>query len=140
MDYSDWYRELEQETEDQVWCISLNCTADFSTSIEEWTAFLRRVAEIRRQKRKSQGPVTTYTWYDDQACQLRFATAHCGPDELPFGCQVELQPSPDAIISSWLNAHDHIPWHDLEDAHNDESTNYESAPPLRVWAICAEEN
>ncbi len=135
MDYSDWYRELEQETDEEVWCISLNCTRDFSTSISEWSEFLRRAAEIRGRKGNGKKPRTSYAWYDEQASQLRFATAHCEPSELPFGCKVELQDSPDSIIAVWLSGPDHIPLGQLTEAHGDEADGEHEFPPLQVWAF-----
>lgn len=135
MDFSQWYRELEQETEDELWCISLNCTPDFSTSISEWTSFLRRVAEIRSRKASGKGARTTYAWHDEQACQLRLATAECNIDQLPFRCKVDLQESPDSIVVSWLSAPDHIPWDALEEADQCELEDGSGVRPLRVWAI-----
>ena len=135
MDFSDWYRELENETEDELWCISLNCTRDFSTSVSEWTWFLRRVAEIRSRMTKGNEPRTTYAWHDEQECQLRFATANCDPNELPFGCKFDLQRSPDSIVTSWLNATDCIPSDQLEETDQGECEGLCDIPPLRVWAI-----
>ena len=135
MDFSNWYQQLELETEDELWCISRDSTPDFSSSLFEWTSFLRRAAEIRGQKAPANRPRTTYAWHDEQACQLRFATANCCPNDLPFRCRVELQETPDSIVASWLRAADHIAWNHLEVADQDQSESPLESRTLRVWAI-----
>lgn len=135
MDFSNWYREIEDETEDQVWCISLDCCPDFSRAVSEWALFLNQVAEIRGRRVQGSGKRTTYAWHDEHACQLRFATANCDPRELPFSCKVALQDSPDSIIESWLNGANHIPWDQLRDLAPNDFEDEQAPFTLRVWAI-----
>lgn len=135
MDFSDWYRDLESQSDGRVWCISLNCVPDFSTDVSDWVAFLQQVAAIRYRVLAGTGPQTTYAWHDEQACQLRFATANCEPDKLPFACKVDLQESPDAIVASWLNSPDCIPWDQLKDIDDNNCEDVLNIPALRVWVI-----
>lgn len=135
MDYTAWYREIQDEKYPEVWVISVGCTPDFSTSVADWRDFLINVVRLRTARWPDRQPMTTYAWHDEQACQLRFASDDCTPEDVPFGCKIELVDSPDGIIASWLAEPSFIPWQELSLEDPDAEIVEIQRPPLKVWAV-----
>jgi hypothetical protein len=122
-----------------LWCISLPSSEQIPAG--EVLAFLRSALHIRRELVASQSlaPVTFYAWHDEMAGQLRFSTACCTRDALPFAAWVQLVDEPDEIIGAFLRSpyRDGIPWTEMEDAPPDGNgvTVHTNPLCLKVWAV-----
>lgn len=117
MNYQTWLDELTDEIEPETWCISTDCTEDFSYDINEWATFIHKAFQIRKNKFKSSN-IINYLWHDCQACQLRFSTLINGGDKLPFGCIYEIISSPNSIIEMWLSEPNYLPWSSINEITN----------------------
>jgi len=64
----------------------------------------------------SVGHATFYAWYDEQAGQLRMSMTSNPPDQLPFGCTVVLNDTPEKIVHRMLRdgSPGLIAWSELE--------------------------
>lgn len=104
-------------------------------------AFLQSAIAIRRDQALSQPvrPVTFYAWHDEMAGQLRFSTACCTRDTLPFGAQVTLVETPSEMVAAFLRSpyRDGISWNELEECTQEEAepASVRDAFMLRVWAV-----
>jgi hypothetical protein len=98
--------------------------------------FLDAAAEVLLSRALADGivPATFYTWYDDQAGQLRFSLVRGTTQALPFSVDIELLPSPHAIVTAALSSATPglIPWSELTDAGFDAEDPLPGRTP--VWA------
>jgi hypothetical protein len=122
-----------------LWCISLPSTEPVTAG--EVLAFLRSALDIRRElvAAQSVAPVTFYAWHDEMAGQLRFSTARCTRDALPFAAKVQLVDEPDEIVGAFFRSsyRDGIPWTELEEVPFEGEVVSASAGALclSVWAV-----
>ena len=123
---------------ENLWCISL--PEELGLQESDLVEFLYRAMEVRRNLAKAQPvrPATFYAWHDDMAGQLRFSTAHCNNDNLPFGAATVLVADPDEIVREFLDSpylHG-IPWEELKEVPYDEpEESLPQPPPFAVWSV-----
>ena len=134
MNFESWLNELRSESNPETWFITKNCTSDFSNDENEWVDFVTKAFKIRGEKIQNADDRTSYLWHDKQACQLRFATSPCTPDNLPFQCKIRFVDDPKSIIRQWLSQPSFISWDELIDA-SDEEDNEVAEYNLAVWAV-----
>jgi hypothetical protein len=125
---------------ENMWTITLGKAS--GATPEEVIAYVRRARDIRRDQlvEADGSPVSFYLWSDDLAGELRFSVCRRTPDNLPFGCTVDLVADPEVIVRAYLESpyRDGIPWSELTpvddgeelDADDDEDEEYR----LDVWA------
>jgi len=130
--FQEWLAELEGEESPELWCFS-HGGADRG-SFEEWVGFLRRAVRARAKLAHPDGVLTSYAWHDEQASQLRFATARCDREHLPFGCTVVLVDDPSEVVAAWLRDPGYIPWSDLKEVGPEDEAVEPEPYVLRVWA------
>ena len=123
-----------------LWCVLLPSTD--TVSAPEIVEFLREAMTIRGQlvALQSVRPVSFYAWYDEMAGQLRFSTACCTRNTLPFGAALALLDDPNEIAEAFAQSQyrDGIPSSELRerpfDAADDQLPGL-GACDLKVWAI-----
>jgi hypothetical protein len=124
-----------------LWTISIPRLSSFG--VGELVGFLLEAAAIRRELVKAQAlqPITFYVWHDEMAGQLRFSTAVCTRESLPFGAAVCLVEHPAEIVRACTDSpyRDGIPWTELElsspvDASDFEAQSPRESKPVTVWA------
>ncbi len=131
--------EVFAGAQENLWCISWPSTKRIESG--ELVAFLLAAASIRRELAAAQSvsPTTFYAWHDVQAGQLRFSTARCTSEHLPFGAPVVLAEDPSDIIRDFSSSpyRDGIPSAEFEPSQGSgepvEETSSE-AGVVRVWA------
>jgi hypothetical protein len=108
----------------------------------ELVEFLRAAMAIRGElvALQSVRPVSFYAWYDEMAGQLRFSTACCTKNTLPFGATLALLDDPNEIAEAIAQSsyRDGIPWNELREEPFDADDDHPSvldAGDLRVWAV-----
>lgn len=120
-----------------LWCISLPSNEQIPAG--DVLAFLRSALDIRRELvfARSLAPVTFYAWHDEMAGQLRFSTACCSRDALPFAAAVQLVDEPDELVGAFLRSpyRDGIPWTEMEEAPPDGNEVTAHTKCLKVWAV-----
>ena len=93
-----------KESEHNTWSISRDETVQ-PVDIFKVERSLAHLATDWLAKAKVASPLvsaTFYSWYDDQTGKLRLSLTSCGPDNLPFGCNVVLQDRPITILNDFL--------------------------------------
>lgn len=123
---------------ENLWCISL--PTELGLEVSEWVDFLQRAVEIRRTLAELQPvrPVTFYVWHDEVAGQLRFSTAHCTRNNLPFGAGTALVEHPEEIIREFVDSPyvNGIPWTELKEISLDELDERPTGgAAFPVWAV-----
>lgn len=120
---------------ENLWCISVS--ADQPIAGADLLAFLRDAVVIRRDvaARQRVRPVTFYAWHDEMAGQLRFSTARCTRDTLPFHAKVVLVDDPSAIVAAFARSvyRVGIPLNELQDSTLAPARN--TPFTLEVWAV-----
>lgn len=120
---------------ENLWCISV--ASDQRIAAPDLVAFLRSAVAIRRElaSRQPVRPVTFYAWHDEMAGQLRFSTACCTLDTLPFRAKVVLVDDASEIVAAFGRGRYRagIPLDELEES----TAPRTNAPPfaLEVWAV-----
>lgn len=127
---------------ENVWSITLGSASEVTP--EEVIDFVRRARDIRREQlvEADRSPVTFYLWSDVLAGQLRFSVCRRTPDNLPFGCTVDLVSDPEVIVRAYLESpyRDGIPLASLTCADDDEESDADADDDddesyrLDVWA------
>ncbi len=76
-----------------------------------------------------------YSWFDDQACQLRFNVINSNHKRLPFSAPIELADGEEQIIRRFLASeyHDGIPMTELRDKIATEPESVELDGPTQVY-------
>ena len=121
-----------------LWSISLPSTS--ALSADDLAAFVLAAAVIRAELAAVQGiaPITFYAWHDEMAGQLRFSTARCTPDALPFSTAVQLVEGPVEIVQRFLSSpyRDGLPWSTMRVGGEQKEgvAKEEREEVLRVWA------
>lgn len=121
-----------------LWCVSLPSTE--AITVQDLLEFLESAMAIRRELVSSQSvrPVAFYAWHDEIAGQLRFSTASCTRETLPFRTKVRLVDDPREVVTALLQSRyrDGIPWNEFENSNRTESTGASSGKvELDVWAV-----
>lgn len=119
-----------------MWCLSF--PPEDTLVAGDLVEFLVDVAAVRRElvAAHNADPVTFYAWHDEVAGQLRFSTARCSPDSLPFGYRVRLVDDPAEIVEDFLASpyRDGIPWTDVDDESDSAEVARNEQGHLMVWA------
>jgi len=121
-----------------LWCVSLPSTE--AIAVRDVLEFLQSAMAVRRELASVQPvrPVAFYAWHDEMAGQLRFSTACCTRNTLPFRAKVRLVDDPVEIVTAFLQSpyRDGVPWNELEDSNGN---GVADAPAeevdLKVWAV-----
>jgi hypothetical protein len=96
---------FDQETEHNMWCISIDDVLLRSITERDIVQFFDELISRRSQqleKNNPQVPVTLYVWFDKQALQLRFNIISGKVEHLPFGCTVHKVDTLYAIVKDFL--------------------------------------
>jgi hypothetical protein len=99
-------------------------------------AALERVANVLRARLSECGESGTfYSWYDEQAGQLRCSLSSASPGRLPFGARYHVVARATDVVV--LAAADPRPgfvaWADLAEPEAEETAH--PVPPFPVWAV-----
>ena len=124
-----------------MWSISVPLAG--TVREDDLTAFVLAAAAIRQELVAAHGaaPVTFYAWHDEIAGQLRFSTARCAPESLPFAAPVGLVEHPAEIVQCFLRSQyrDGIPLTTLDARPDDEwepaATASLALETVKVWAL-----
>lgn len=109
--------DLQQEIRTNMWCISASNEQISHLTTQDFATFFDKVIENRLSQIRAanlQGMIF-YTWFDEQASQIRFCLISNFHDDLPFGNPIKLVKSPDIIFEQFINSpyHDGIPFDEL---------------------------
>lgn len=131
--------ELHREIAENCWSISASDEERSQVTPAELTAALDELIECYRVQVTSHpcghGAIF-YTWFDEQACQLRCCLISDIHSELPFNRDVTYLPSALPIIQDFLASSETIPESDLIDVPWDEPAEISAAvTPLRVYEV-----
>ena len=102
--------DLAREIANNMWLIGLSAEESGTLTAEILRTFLERVIANRQQqldRANADHGMILYAWYDEQARQLRFNLISDYNDRLPFGCQLHVVDTPDAIIARCLECQQH---------------------------------
>jgi len=123
-----------------LWCISLPSSEPVTTA--ELVEFLRASMAVRAElvALQSVRPVSFYAWLDEMAGQLRFSTACCTRNTLPFGARPALLDDPNELAEAFARSpyRDGIPWSELREGRREAFADDRSvldAGELKVWAL-----
>ncbi len=84
--------ELDKELDRNYWWINGSADQIKSLSMEEWTDYIHALISNRHNQlvtSKIKIDLIFYSWYDDQAGQLRFNLINSNHQKLPFGAKYE---------------------------------------------------
>lgn len=117
---TDDVQYLEEEISTNCWHISTNQEIIDQLEVEDLVGVLQMIRENRKtqlEQSELESDLLYYSWFDEQACQLRFNLINANHKQLPFGATISLVPSEKEIIQQFLNSshHDGIPWSELKD-------------------------
>ena len=122
-----------------LWSISLPSTS--AVSVDDLAAFVLAAAAIRAELVAvlDVAPITFYAWHDEMAGQLRFSTALCTCESLPFAVGIQLVEHPEEVVRRFLSSpyRDGVPWSTMrtDGAHSpDEVAEEAEGDVLQVWA------
>jgi hypothetical protein len=130
-------RQAEHET--NTWWLSCG-DRDGPDDLPDVERLLLDVANAwldRARSLRPTGQATFYTWYDEQAGQLRVSLTSLDPGNLPFGAAVALLGSPRPVLRQLLSdPHPgFVTWSALRPMSPDEAEPLESPPfEVAVWA------
>jgi hypothetical protein len=121
-----------------LWSVSLPSTE--AIAVQDVLEFLKSAMAIRRELASLQSvrPVAFYAWHDEMAGQLRFSTACCTRERLPFRAKVQLVDDPLEVVTAFLQSpyRDEIPWNEFENSTRKDPTDASSDKvDLKVWAV-----
>lgn len=106
--------DLQQEIRNNMWLISATNEEISHLTIQDFATFFERVIQNRLSQIRAanQQGMIFYTWFDEQACQIRFCLISNFHDELPFGNPITLVEGPEIIFEQFINSayHDGIPF------------------------------
>jgi hypothetical protein len=110
---------LDKEILNNCWSISLSQEIANQLTEEELLILLKRIKANRlEQLNKSDLKIDLifYTWFDEQASQLRFNLINSNHKKLPFGAGVSFVKFENEIIQDFLNSnyHDGFPLDEFE--------------------------
>jgi hypothetical protein len=151
-DLQQWLSELRHDgivfagdhggADANLWSISLPSTS--AIPADDLATFVLAAAAVRAELVALQGiaPVTFYAWHDEMAGQLRFSTARCTSDSLPFSAAIQLVDHPAEIVRCFLSSpyRDGLPWATLragaggDQASEGRAHEEHDDDVLRVWA------
>ena len=117
---TDEVDNLKEETSNNSWSISGSKEFISQLEIEDIRLFLEKI-KINRNQQLNQSncqiDLIYYSWFDEQACQLRFSLINSNHKKLPFNSKIIFVNNEDEIIDTFLNSeyHDGIPFEELQD-------------------------
>lgn len=105
-------------------------------SPEELAHFLLEVSRSYLDRSPSHEEAVFYSWIDHQAGQLRMNGLVGSSLTLPFSGRIIFYPSPSLLAAHWLESQDSglIPWSELEDVSDGDSSEDHPTSEARVWA------
>lgn len=133
--------DLQHEIHNNLWCISASQLEIEHLTIRDWAIFFEQVIENRTRQIHDSGKhgMIFYTWFDEQACQIRFCLISNFHNKLPFGSPIEIVDKPEIIIEQFMNSlyHDGIPFTELAigDIDDFEESDMPKNPTLVYQAI-----
>ena len=127
--------DVMKEARGNLWSFSLSSEQAAKIQESDLSHFIGRIIEARRAALTKlgcpPGAMIFYSWFDEQACQLRFSLIS-GVAALPFGCETVPAESLKEILDAFLLSpyHDGIPFSELSSSSESE----EPVPQaLKVW-------
>lgn len=122
-------------TQEQASRIPPHQIIDFITQVMK----AREEAIVKRYARAH--PMIFYTWFDDQAIQLRFSLVSAQHTVLPFKCRIRRVTKLTPIVEQFLQSpyHDGFPGTELEptrdEPQQDTGETQEAPSVLDVWTV-----
>lgn len=117
--------DLPAEIRTNQWLLTLSQEqCEYLTTADLLHLFVKIVANRQRQLDQAgcDHGMIFYLWFDEQALQLRFNLISDFHERLPFGCQLNILPTPEPILDRYLHYpyHETIPWEDLQEVSEGE--------------------
>ena len=132
--------ELKEEIYNNCWHISADSKLTSQLKMEDFQSILKRIKENRLQQlnqSKINIDLIYYSWFDEQACQLRFNLINSNHKQLPFNLNnIQIIDNEVEIIDAFLNSnyHNGIPFEELQDVSTEDDLE-EEIPiiPIKVY-------
>lgn len=110
---------IENEISENCWSISADKNLIAKLEISDIRIVLEKI-KINRSQQLNQAKIKTdliyYSWFDEQAFQLRFNFINSNHKELPFNSKVRMINSEDEIIAAFLSSNNNrLAFKELED-------------------------
>lgn len=125
--------DLPNEIRINKWLITLSHEQCQSLTISGLLTLFERIIENRQQqldRANANHGMIFYLWFDEQALQLRFNLISASHEHLPFGCQLNILPTPEPILDRYLHYsyHETIPWSELHEVSQEWKADEEEKP------------
>ena len=121
---TDSTQNLEEEIAKNCHLISIDKKLASEIQPKELLDILKKVRENRLSQLNQsnlKANLKYYSWFDEQACQLRFNIINSNHPSLPFGAKINIVDNESVIVKAFIasNYHDGIPWEDFNKLETD---------------------
>jgi len=112
--------DLLTEIRTNMWRITLSQVQCEALTTSDLLNLFVKIVENRQQQLNQVNidhGVIFSLWFDEQALQFRFHLVSDFHERLPFGCQLNILPTPEPILDRYLQYpyHETIPWEALQE-------------------------